>query len=733
MTTRQHRLRASFLGTVALAAALAGTQQPASALFGEADIRPVESNLATKHWVTVSASSGAGTADHAIDQNPGTAWVATEQQPGQWIALDLGGAYDNVRKLEVVFPDAGATYRYLVEASSDGVSWDVLADRTEGGEASRGAVELFTRRGTRHVRVTITGTSPGATVGVSELSVFNYLRDDLILGADLSWVDDNTFWGGQYFIDPDDPSDPGPHVLDVVQDRGMGYIRLRIFNEPRAEDAAATLLDPPFQGPERSAEVARWIKADRGMGLGIDFHYADSWADPGKQPKPRAWADLPFDELVDAVYDYTYDYIELLIEQGTIPDRVAVGNEIINGFLYGSEAEHIGTTNPPYFSAQADLYQSEPGGGLLWAFWGSNDPVERQLYEEAWDRFTTLAASGIRAVRDVSDAHVAGIEVEIHVIIDNGGLGKTLEFWDQYLTRVGAKGEEPDVLAHSYYPQWHGSPDHFEFNLNAIAAAHPDYKINIAETSYPAGVWEGSSRVDGPPLPNSPYPQTIQGQADAIQHVFRIANDIPDNRGIGALVWEPTEWDTLFSFDNGWPTVEANASLDVFDQSHATHVLEHAIHRRAGARRPLALPPTVRVLTTADGSIAATPVTWDVPLGATDQPRTLTIAGSSAFGNVVAIVDVIQVDPICTTFDRSDMGWDWNAPRTVTKGGITVTNPAGTHDDWVWRFAGAPLQVTEVSVFSNGGVQQASTTPGVLRGLYGSNLQWARFCYEPAL
>jgi len=96
------------------------------------------------------------------------------------------------------------------------------------------------------------------------------------------------------------------------------------------------------------------------MGLGIDFHYADSWADPGKQPKPRAWAELEFDALVEALRTFTGDYLRRLVDQGLTPDKVAIGNEIINGFMWGSESEYAipldpdSPVNPQYFRDQAE-------------------------------------------------------------------------------------------------------------------------------------------------------------------------------------------------------------------------------------------------------------------------------------------------------------------------------------------------------------------------------------------
>jgi arabinogalactan endo-1,4-beta-galactosidase len=603
---------------------------PAGAIFGTADIKPVESNIAAKFWASATASSGSSTAGLAIDGDPATAWHPDRGGARHWLTVDLGGAYDNLRKVKVIFPDRGVAHRYVVEASSDGRRWRTIADRSHNRAVSRGEVHLFTRPGTRFVRLAITGVPGRARTGVSELQVFNYLRDDLVLGADLSWVDD--FQDRQYWVDPlAEDRGAGPHLLDVARDRGIEYARLRIWNEPRSEETGEP-TPVPRQGPERSLVSAQWIQ-QRGMGLGIDFHYADSWADPSKQPKPRAWAELEFADLSQAVYDFTAGYLHQLIRQGTTPEKVAVGNEIINGFLYGSEAALIGTTNPPYFVDQADIYQSKPGGGLLWRYWGSTDPVEQQLYDQAWDRFTTLAAAGIEAVRDASPTS----EVEIHVIVDKDQLPKTMEFWHQFLTRVKAKGQNPDVLAISYYPEWHGTPEALDRNLHTMTTTYPDYEIDIAETSYPA------SGGDGSPMPNSPFPRTIQGQADAIQRVFQAANDVVDNKASGVLVWEPAGWQPMFrevpGLANTW---EPHASIDVFNASRAKHILQDTVYTTTAVGTAPKLPSTIRVLTTADNRITSIPVRWQpLPPDATDTPGEVTVAGMTDKGPVTAVIDVV--------------------------------------------------------------------------------------------
>jgi arabinogalactan endo-1,4-beta-galactosidase len=598
-----------------------------SALHSVAVIHPIESNIAEKAWVTATASSGGDTAVFAIDGDLDSAWVAGGRAAGQWLMLDFAGAYDNLRKTEVIFADSNVAYRYRIEASSDGAVWDTLVDRSDNTLLSEGAVDLFTRPGIRYLRLTITGATPGATIGIREFRAYNYLRENLINGADLSYMDE--FQNRNYYLNRGDADDPGPHVLDVVQDQGMAFVRLRIWNEPRNEwdgRPAATA----YCSPERSAVVATWIKA-RDMQLGIDFHYADSWADPGKQPKPQAWAGLAFDDLVVAMHDFTYDYIRLLVDQGTPPEMVAVGNEIINGFLWGSEMAEMGISlSPAYVRDDPDLYLSQPGGGLLWRYWHSTDPDEQLKWEASWERFSTLVAAGITAVRAASPE----TRVELHAIVDADRLPKTMEFWTQLLTRIKAKGVEPDSIAISYYPEWHGTLPFLEASLHAMATAFPEYEINIAEHSYPAS---------GQPKPNADEPTTVQGQANMYQHVIRTINDVIDNKGIGMLLWEPQSWEAMFTkYGSGWVNYEANASIEVFHKSFAKHVLEHTVYVTTVRRVAPDLPATVTMLTMGDGSIVSVPVIWaTVVPEQVESSGTFTVTGTTTYGAVTAKVTVI--------------------------------------------------------------------------------------------
>src|SRR5687768_7631333 len=94
------------LATLVSAGLVAGTA-PAGAIFGTADIKPIESNIAAKPWASVTSGSGSSTAGLAVDGDLTTAWYPDRAGSRQWLTVDLGGTYDNLRKVKVVFPERG--------------------------------------------------------------------------------------------------------------------------------------------------------------------------------------------------------------------------------------------------------------------------------------------------------------------------------------------------------------------------------------------------------------------------------------------------------------------------------------------------------------------------------------------------------------------------------------------------------------------------------------------------
>jgi len=66
----------------------------------------------------------------------------------------------------------------------------------------------------------------------------------------------------------------------------------------------------------------------------IDFHYSDSWADPGQQTIPKAWSSYSATQLATAVGEHTKEVLKLLKDNSIDVEWVQVGNEINDGFLW---------------------------------------------------------------------------------------------------------------------------------------------------------------------------------------------------------------------------------------------------------------------------------------------------------------------------------------------------------------------------------------------------------------
>ena len=98
----------------------------------------------------------------------------------------------------------------------------------------------------------------------------------------------------------------------------------------------STLQNDSCSGHCSTDEMAALAKraSDMGFKIMVDFHYSDSWADPGKQYKPAAWSGDSIQQLTKKVYDHTTDVLKKLFSMGIHPAWVQVGNETTDGMLW---------------------------------------------------------------------------------------------------------------------------------------------------------------------------------------------------------------------------------------------------------------------------------------------------------------------------------------------------------------------------------------------------------------
>jgi len=77
----------------------------------------------------------------------------------------------------------------------------------------------------------------------------------------------------------------------------------------------------------------------------IDFHYSDTWADPGHQTKPAAWTGQNLASLKTSLYNHTFDVLTTLKNNGITPEWVQVGNETNDGMLWPDGQASVNMNN----------------------------------------------------------------------------------------------------------------------------------------------------------------------------------------------------------------------------------------------------------------------------------------------------------------------------------------------------------------------------------------------------
>ncbi len=315
-----------------------------------------------------------------------------------------------------------------------------------------------------------------------------------ILGADISSVQEAVD-GGATYVDTDGMT---KDMLTLLKNHGFNYIRLRTFVDPSADYGYASgsggcqARDEAYCDKAHTIEFAKQIKA-AGMGLLLDFHYSDTWADPGNQIIPAAWRSAAnIDALATLLKDYTKDVVQALVDAGARPDMVQVGNEITPGMV----------KDVP--SGSTDCWGNNPSAASLG---GSSSN---------WNDLSTLLKAGIAGVREIDP------EIKVMLHIESTGSLSTTSWW---VDNAVSHGVEFDVLGLSCYTQYQGTPSTWEDTITAVAADHPDLKFAIAEYN----------------------PERTA--ANQIMH------DLPDGRGLGSFFWEPTssgDWGaSLFTWSMG--------------------------------------------------------------------------------------------------------------------------------------------------------------------------------------
>lgn len=381
--------------------------------------------------------------------------------------------------------------------------------------------------------------------------------------GDLSYLDDLEAVGARFY-------DNGvqKNAMAVLKDHGMNMVRLRIWHTP----------DNGRDGLEATLLMAQRIRAAQ-LDFLLDFHYSDYWADPGKQYKPAAWEGLHFSGLRDSVRTYTANVIQALVDQGTPPDIVQIGNETTTGMLW--DEGRVG---------------------------GSFDNTNQ------WGRYATLTKTGIEGVRQAG-----GENIRIMIHIDRGGDAAGVRW---FFDNLNVFNVDFDLIGLSYYPFWHGDLTKLEAALQTATSRY-NKPVMLAEIAYPWTLqWYDSQNnfVGSANQLTAGYPASPEGQKAMIEAIVQRVQALPDGLGVGVCYWAPELW-AISEYPSAWE------NLALFDNNG--EVLPAAD----------ALNPNFHVASEPEGTPASTSLQlWPNPVRA-DQPLHWS-TGSTEAGRAV-VTDVL--------------------------------------------------------------------------------------------
>ncbi len=319
------------------------------------------------------------------------------------------------------------------------------------------------------------------------------VKIDFYNGADISEVQEYERNNTKFYDVDGKESD----IFTILKNHGFNSIRLRTFVSPKAKYGyAASGCGHDSEAYGDKDHVVAFAKKVRaaGMGLLVDIHYSDVWADPGKQIIPERWRNVNnANAMADSVYAYTKDLMLALKNAGATPDMVQIGNETTPGILI-----HKPNNNTDCWGNGVDKAATSVNGDMGTAAGKAN----AAKYFNA----------GIKAVKEVSPTtktvlHIERIRKE-----------ETVKWWmgvifDDY--KIPA-----DVMGFSAYTAYgDGTPDKWKNLFNTITTKYSKLEFIVAE--YNGGDSDNHYNFD----------KSRQKTREFVREM---------NRWIGSFFWEPT-------------------------------------------------------------------------------------------------------------------------------------------------------------------------------------------------
>lgn len=387
-------------------------------------------------------------------------------------------------------------------------------------------------------------TSGKSTIEFSDADLKASKASKFITGGDMTEVSYIEDLGGVYKDEKGNEVD----VFRYLAENGVNMARIRLSNTTGKGTGDGTYYLPAdYQDEADCLELSKRAK-DAGMGIQFTFNYSDYWSNGTRQIIPSEWVkqikdelgydvkDPAFlksmtaeqkkaiqDKLVTIIYDYTYDIMTKLKNQGTVPEYVSLGNEINGGMLFpfgNAYAANMSTTKKPFELVWGDDCDAD------------NDiPCAKEL-----DYLKKFLKSGYDAVKAVSPE----TQVIVHFATDgnNGAINDGKYTW---LMDEAVKAGAVDVLGASYYPAWSNSVASKAAEFCERMYSKYNKPVMIMETGFN---WNPTKKngyagqlVDIDAYKDI-YPASLDGHKGYMAELFNELKGAGDSC-VGVLYWDP--------------------------------------------------------------------------------------------------------------------------------------------------------------------------------------------------
>ena len=145
-------------------------------------------------------------------------------------------------------------------------------------------------------------------------------------------------------------------AIQILKNHGINCIRLRLWTSSAAQAQRRIAYELHINYTNNLAYTVPLAVRVKNAGLlfSLDFHYSDTWADPGKQATPSIWTNgLNLALLLQLMRTYNSNTIAVFAASNAMPDYVQIGNEITARHVvhqYAGAGDTIGQVSPGSFN-----------------------------------------------------------------------------------------------------------------------------------------------------------------------------------------------------------------------------------------------------------------------------------------------------------------------------------------------------------------------------------------------